>query len=831
MKKSLFFSLLMVIQLNVVAQQTSPQLLSCGFSDENISPQILQLMKNLPLSPQKSARQGVEPLREMRILVVVDSTIYGYYKQDINQIKAHIAVTYQQANLVFEGEVGVHLNVVAIEILKKGKNYNFNTRGVSSKYGQFYNFINDYEKRADVKRDLTVLWTLPTGEPYSGLTTIDNNVSYYHVTGKQLSQELILHETGHALGSPHTNNCRWEGGPLDFCGPTEGDCYTGVRTFNFSTIMSLCGSIGVGGILKFHPQCVELMKKTSDLFGLSIMSIIPSQKPSLLFPTNKQENIPPLSYFSWDATELTLNYQMQVADKSDFSTVIVDTTVSNNSILFTHTLSRNITYYWRVRSINAVGAGAWSEVFSFKTQINLALPKPVIYEINNIRTYEDQILSFSPIPNAKEYEIAFHSNRNNALTALTDANQYKVFKIKKTRISLGELLDAKNNAGIYRWRVRALTDSLKSDWSDDDTYRNTVSLYNKIATTDYTSSAFSSSTYNIPTTFPLRIFSEFSDLDDLRNYKVEIANNIDFKNIILTKEQSSVFSNKPDATMNQSVVIDGLQPDKKYYFRVKAKTRIDSVTSNINEFRTGIEERWNLSSYLNNNLLPQNAYLHSIFIDKDNNKWLYGEYGIYQLKTDGSTVAYNSENTNGVLCDNVNSIAQDSKGRIWAATEDGLAVLENNKWINNRKGQFGSFNGQYWNNSFSKVVSAPNNVIYAGGNRILRFDGSTWEVISQDGGIGPGSLFNVDKEGNLWTSTYNKGVMLFENGVWNKVKIDSAEPYPRKIDNKGNMWWYYTSNANIITYLVVSLSSKSEVKKVNDNIEIVQSLTGVKSMF
>ena len=58
---------------------------------------------------------------------------------------------------------------------------------------------------------------------------------------------VITHETGHNLGSPHTHSCAWPNGPIDGCGPTkssgyaEGTCATGpLPAAGGGTIMSYC---------------------------------------------------------------------------------------------------------------------------------------------------------------------------------------------------------------------------------------------------------------------------------------------------------------------------------------------------------------------------------------------------------------------------------------------------------------------------------------------------------------------------------------------------------------------------------------------------------------
>lgn len=39
--------------------------------------------------------------------------------------------------------------------------------------------------------------------------------------------EVVTHELGHNLGSPHTQSCSWPGGPIDNCVPQEGNCAPG----------------------------------------------------------------------------------------------------------------------------------------------------------------------------------------------------------------------------------------------------------------------------------------------------------------------------------------------------------------------------------------------------------------------------------------------------------------------------------------------------------------------------------------------------------------------------------------------------------------------------
>lgn len=68
----------------------------------------------------------------------------------------------------------------------------------------------------------------------------DISTSYNSVPTYSWTVEVLTHEMGHNLGSPHTQSCTWPGGAIDNCFTPEGGCAPGPAPVNGGTIMSYC---------------------------------------------------------------------------------------------------------------------------------------------------------------------------------------------------------------------------------------------------------------------------------------------------------------------------------------------------------------------------------------------------------------------------------------------------------------------------------------------------------------------------------------------------------------------------------------------------------------
>jgi len=103
---------------------------------------------------------------------------------------------------------------------------------------------------------------------YSGI-----NMTYSNVPTYSWTIMAMTHEMGHALGSPHTHACSWNGDstPIDGCGALAGYPETGCDLVGpipsaGGTIMSYChlNSVGINMSLGFGEQPGALIRQTVD---------------------------------------------------------------------------------------------------------------------------------------------------------------------------------------------------------------------------------------------------------------------------------------------------------------------------------------------------------------------------------------------------------------------------------------------------------------------------------------------------------------------------------------------------------------------------------------
>jgi len=111
----------------------------------------------------------------------------------------------------------------------------------------------------------------------SGLCSVSNATNFNSIYGSYASVptyswdvEVVAHEMGHNLSSPHTHACAWNGNntAIDGCGPNAGysEGCDGANPAGGGTIMSYCHltSVGINFTLGFGPQPAQRIRNYVD---------------------------------------------------------------------------------------------------------------------------------------------------------------------------------------------------------------------------------------------------------------------------------------------------------------------------------------------------------------------------------------------------------------------------------------------------------------------------------------------------------------------------------------------------------------------------------------
>lgn len=121
----------------------------------------------------------------------------------------------------------------------------------------------------------------------------------------------------------------------------------------------------------------------------------------------------------WDPVGGTIEYELQVSESADFSSLVLDSQLVTTSCALTG-LSDSTTYYWRVNSTNACGTGDWTER-SFRIEV---CPVLITGDVNvdGVITSADIIYlvsyifkgGFAPLPLAESGDVNCDGNITSA---------------------------------------------------------------------------------------------------------------------------------------------------------------------------------------------------------------------------------------------------------------------------------------------------------------------------------------------------------------------------------------------------------------------------------
>ena len=226
----------------------------------------------------KEASKGVATNRCATIYFEIDHAIYTANSSDVTTTTNWMTAVFNNVQTLFRND-GISISLKSTFIWTSPDPY---TGSSSTDYLYKFN-----EVRPVFDGDLGQLIGIDEGNlggvaiTIDGLCSTDNfsysdlNFSYDTVPNFSWTVQVITHELGHLLGSPHTHACAWNGNntAIDGCGQSkgyrEGSCADGPipDAATKGTIMSYChlvSGIGISFSNGFGPQPAALIKSTVD---------------------------------------------------------------------------------------------------------------------------------------------------------------------------------------------------------------------------------------------------------------------------------------------------------------------------------------------------------------------------------------------------------------------------------------------------------------------------------------------------------------------------------------------------------------------------------------
>jgi hypothetical protein len=178
--------------------------------------------------------------------------------------------------------------------------------------------------------------------------------------------------------------------------------------------------------------------------------------PTLSNPADGASGISTSTTLSWQSVSGAASYDVQVSTASTFSTLFLNATGVTTTSRALSGLANGTTYYWRVRGVNAGGAGSFSAVRSFTTVPAVpAVPTLSVPANGSTGVATSQALSWNSVAGATSYDLQVSPVSNFATTLVNQTG------ITVTSFSPSGL--ASNST--YFWRVRAVNSSGNSSYS------------------------------------------------------------------------------------------------------------------------------------------------------------------------------------------------------------------------------------------------------------------------------------------------------------------------------------------------------------------------------
>ncbi len=201
----------------------------------------------------------------------------------------------------------------------------------------------------------------------------------------------------------------------------------------------------------------------------------------------------------------------------------------------------------------------------------------------------------------------------------------------------------------------------------------------------------------------------------------------------------------------------------------------------------------NFTSYTPKQGFPENASF-AMITDKAGNIWFSADKGL--SKFNGKTIV-NYSMKQGLINDNVVSLKEDSKGRLWIGTyENGISVFDGKSFTNYTTGQ-----GLVHNTVWSFYEDKKGNIWMATRGGLSLFDGKTFMNFTTAQGLTDNKLSYVteDKSGNILIGSWGGGISVIRKSIADKL---TSKKYAL---SNGPVFENYTTNEGLSNDVVYGI--------------------------
>lgn len=262
--------------------------------------------------------------------------------------------------------------------------------------------------------------------------------------------------------------------------------------------------------------------------------------PILKTPLNNATDIVVNSELEWNTVNDATKYLINISDKLDFSTTVIEEEVNGNKFKFNS--STNKVYYWRTKALTSANKSDWSETWKFSTPIETpVLISPVDKSVVN---KTDTILTWNEVSGATEYQLDFSTDATFATKILDNKS------INDDAFLISNLEFGKQ----YHWRVRAKVGNIFTDYSEVWSFDvvKSIVLPDKVNLLSPVNGAIDLDTTQLTLTW--------ESSNNATKYLVEVSTESNFGNLFLDENNVT----------NTDYKIQELESDIKHYWRVKA---------------------------------------------------------------------------------------------------------------------------------------------------------------------------------------------------------------------------------------------------------------------